>query len=75
MSADVRASRLLESAFALQLGYRVELRGSIADGSVELDAQCQYRFPPCHTPDTGIVHRGDRPSGMGLSILCHEDRA
>ena len=68
-------SRSLESVFAPQLGYRVELRGSIADHSVELDVQCRYHLPPCHTPDTGIIRRGDRPSGMGHSISCHEGRA
>ena len=65
----------LQSVFAPQLGhYRVELRGSIADDSVELDVRCRCRLPQCNTPDTDIVHRGDRSSGMGHSILCHEGR-
>ena len=68
-------SRSPESIFAPHLGYRVELRGSIADDSVELDVQCRCHLPLCHTPDTGIVHRGDQPSGMGYSVLCHEGRA
>ena len=60
---------------ANQLRYRVELRGSIAEDSVEFDVQCRCHLPPCHTPDPGCVHRGNRPSGMGNSILCHEGRA
>ena len=68
-------SRSPLSVFAPQLGYRVELRGSITYDSVELDVQCRCHLPLCHTPDTGSVYRGDRPSGMGYSILCYEGRA
>jgi hypothetical protein len=64
-----------ESVFVPQLGYRVELRGSNTKDRVELYVQCRCRLPPCHTPDTGSVHRDHRPSGMGYSILCHEGRA
>jgi hypothetical protein len=68
-------SRSPGSVYALQLGYRVELRGSIEGDCVELDIQCQCHLSHCHTRVTGSVHRDRQPSGLGHSILCHEGRA
>ena len=68
-------NRSSESVVSPQLRYRMELGGSNADDLVELDVQCRCHLPPCHTQVTGIIHRGDQPSGVGYSILCHEGRA
>jgi hypothetical protein len=64
----------LEARVCLQLRCRVELEGCKSDDSVGGDVQCRCDLPQCHTPDTGKVHRGRRPSGMGHAILCYANR-
>ena len=59
------ASHSSEPVFTPQLCYRVGLRESIADDSMELDVQFRCHLPQCHTPDTDIVQRVVVPSGMG----------
>jgi hypothetical protein len=74
MSVEVRSDRSSKPVASPKLCYRVELGGSNAENSVELDIQFRCHLPQCHTPDTRNIHGETRPSGMGYAILCYESR-